>query len=358
MALDNPTKRDNYWVRRGTFLVLLALVTLAFVGLIKDFLMACFWASILAIVFHGSNVWLLNKFSGRRNLATVVTLLLIMIVVITPIFFITVAVINESQEIYTAIEDGTVSPQEELQRLRETLPEIERVIGRFGVAAEDFEARLVAFAQNIVSGLGEVAFRYTQNAINLIIQFTLMLYILFFFIRDGDSIIKAIKSALPIGDEIEERLFRKFATVSRATLKGTLVVAIVQGSLGGLTFALLGIPGATLWGVIMILLSLLPVGGSAIVWLPTAIVLFLTGEVAKGLILVIVGSLFIGLIDNLLRPRLVSRDTQMPDYLVLLATLGGLAIFGLSGFIIGPVIAALFITCWDIMGHLFGGTER
>ncbi len=126
--------------------------------------------------------------------------------------------------------------------------------------------------------------------------------------------------------------------MARATLKGTLVVAIIQGTIGGITFAALGIPGAIVWGVIMILLSLLPVGGSMFVWVPTAIVLFASGQVMEGVILVIVGALFIGLIDNLLRPRLVGRETKMPDYLVLLATLGGLAQFGLTGFIIGPVM--------------------
>ncbi|MEM9261899.1 MAG: AI-2E family transporter, partial [Bacteroidota bacterium] len=145
------------------------------------------------------------------------------------------------------------------------------------------------------------------------------------------------------------------AQVSKATLKGTVVVAIVQGSIGGVLFAVLGLPAALLWGVAMTLLALLPVGGSAIVWFPTAIILFAQGYPTKAIIIIIVGSLIIGLVDNLLRPLLVGRDTEMPDYLVLISTLGGITYFGLSGFVIGPTIAALFITVWEMMGRDYGG---
>jgi predicted PurR-regulated permease PerM len=349
--------RDNFQIRRATFFVLLILVTFAFIGLISDFLMACFWAAILAIVFHGTNEWLLTKFPGRRNLATTLTLVIVLFIAVIPIFLITVAVINESQNLYQAFESGEMKVLP-IDKVRELLPQIEEVLSKVGITAGDFESRLKEIGQNIVAGFGEIAVRYTQNAINVFIQFTLMMYILFFFIRDGRQIVEAIQRALPIGDEIEELLFRRFAQVSRATLKGTLVVATIQGSIGGITFAILGIPAAVLWGVLMILLSLLPIGGSAIIWAPTAVVLFVQGHVTKAIILVIIGALFIGLIDNILRPRLVSRDTRMPDYLVLLATLGGLAFFGLTGFIIGPVIAALFTTCWEITGRLFGGRAR
>ena len=358
MAADRLGERDNYAVRRGTFLLFLLLVTAAFIGLIWDFMMACFWASILAIVFNGVNTWLLARFPGRRNLASVGTLLFVLIVVVTPIFFVTLAVINETQTLYSNIESGELSPQGALNTVRGWLPRFEEWLSRFGIAPDEVEQRLAATGSKIVAGLGDFAVTSTQNAINVFIQFTLMMYILFFLVRDGASIVRAIKSALPIGDEIEEEIFKRFASVSRATLKGTLVVAVTQGTMGGITFALLGIPAATLWGVVMIFLSLLPVGGSAIVWFPTAVILFIQGHIWKALILVIIGSLFIGLIDNVLRPRLVSRDTQMPDYLVLLATLGGIALFGLTGFIIGPVIAALFITCWEITGKLFGGDAR
>jgi len=137
-------------------------------------------------------------------------------------------------------------------------------------------------------------------------------------------------------------------TVARATVKGTLVIGLVQGFLGGVIFAILGIQGAVFWGVVMAILSLLPAIGAGLVWGPAAIFLLVAGQWIKGLILVAFGVLVISMVDNLLRPVLVGRDTKMPDYLVLLSTLGGLSLVGISGFILGPVIAALFIALWQM----------
>jgi predicted PurR-regulated permease PerM len=208
-----------------------------------------------------------------------------------------------------------------------------------------------------ISLIGRRTLHYTQGFIGLIVEFFLMLYLLYFWIRDGEKILNAVRNSIPVGQEIETMLFRKFAQVSRATLRGTVIVAMCQGLIGGILFGVLDIQGAVLWGVLMGVLSLLPVGGSAIIWAPTAFILFAQGHVTESIIIVIVGTLGIGLIDNILRPILVGREAKMPDYLVLLATIGGIAWFGLSGFIIGPVIAALFITCWEITGELFGGKE-
>jgi predicted PurR-regulated permease PerM len=158
--------------------------------------------------------------------------------------------------------------------------------------------------------------------------------------------LEAIIRALPLGDERERALFAKFAEVSRATIKGTLVIGIVQGFLGGIMFSILGVTGAVFWGVVMVILSILPIVGASIVWVPVAIVLLINGAWIKALVLAIFGAVVIGLIDNILRPQLVGRDTKMPDYIILLSTLGGLAVFGISGFVIGPVIASLFLAVW------------
>ena len=166
--------------------------------------------------------------------------------------------------------------------------------------------------------------------------------------RDGKQLLELIVHALPLGDSRERKLFKKFAEVSRATVKGTLIIGLTQGVLGGIMFAILGIQGAVFWGVVMAILSLLPVVGTALVWMPAALVLIASGDWQKGIVLIAFGVLVIGLIDNLLRPILVGRDTKMPDYLVLLSTLGGLTVFGVSGFVIGPVIAALFQSVWTM----------
>ena len=175
-----------------------------------------------------------------------------------------------------------------------------------------------------------------------------MLYVLFFLFRDGRAIGRSIRASMPLSEQYNTELIAKFAAVVRATVKGNIVIAVIQGAIGGVAFWALGIKGALLWGTLMTFLSLLPAVGSALVWVPAAGYLLLIGEMWRGLILVLVGVLVIGLIDNLLRPILVGKDTRLPDYVVLVSTLGGISIFGINGFVIGPLIAALFIAAWTL----------
>lgn len=354
---DVPTF-DSTAVKRGMFLLLLFLVTALFFGLISSFLMACFWAAIFAILFQGVYQWLVVKFRGHRNTAAFTTCLLILVAVVIPIGLISIAVVQESKSLYDQIQQGDINISAIVKSIEARIPVVEEVLSRFGITLGTLKTRIESFATDIISFAGESTLRYTQGAINITVEFFLMLYLLYFWLRDGSKIVAGIRHAIPLGDNIEDALFRKFAQVARATLKGTVVVAACQGFIGGVLFAILHIEGAVLWGVLMGLLSLLPVAGSGIIWLPAAVILYFQGYVVDAIIIVVVGSLGIGLIDNLLRPVLVGRETRMPDYLVLLATLGGLAWVGLSGFIIGPVLAALFITSWEITGELFGGKEK
>jgi predicted PurR-regulated permease PerM len=175
-----------------------------------------------------------------------------------------------------------------------------------------------------------------------------MLYLLFFLLRDEDTLSHRIKEAIPLRAEQKAALFRKFAIVIRATVKGDLLVALLQGALGGLIFWLLGISAPLLWAVSMAFLSLVPAIGAGLVWAPVAIYLLATDATWQGIVLMIYGAFVIGLADNVLRPMLVGKDTKMPNYVVLISTLGGIEVFGLNGFVIGPVIAATFIAAWDI----------
>jgi predicted PurR-regulated permease PerM len=154
---------------------------------------------------------------------------------------------------------------------------------------------------------------------------------------------------MPLNAQQQRDLLTRFTTVIRATVKGNVVVAIVQGALGGMIFWFLDVRAPVLWAVLMALLSLLPAVGSALIWLPVAIYFLVTGALWQGITLIAFGVLVIGLVDNILRPFLVGKDTKMPDYVVLISTLGGIAIFGLNGFVIGPVIAAMFMAVWDIV---------
>jgi predicted PurR-regulated permease PerM len=197
-----------------------------------------------------------------------------------------------------------------------------------------------------------------QDTFNFLVAFGVMLYLLFFLLRDGNGLAARVRQAIPLAEEDKRELLARFAAVIRATVKGNILVAVVQGVLGSLAFWFLGIHGALLWGVVMAVLSLLPAVGAALVWGPVAVYLMVSGALWKGVGLVVWGVVVIGLVDNVLRPILVGKDTKMPDYLVLVSTLGGIAVFGLNGFVIGPVIAALFMAVWDIFIERRAGRGR
>ncbi len=343
-------------VQRNLFFILVAGTTMAFMGMIGSFLPTLLWAVVLTMIFYGLYRWIAMRFRGRRPaLSATITVLLIFLFVIIPMILLTLALINQGQGVYQALQTGELDINIVINYVEESLPMVSEYLGEFGITTDEIRDKVSSVAVTVSQWIGNSALSIGGNVINMFVQFTLMLYLLFFFLKDGRRIVRAIVSTIPMGNERERALFERFAQVSKATLKGTLVVALVQGSIGGLLFALVGIPAALLWGVAMTLLALLPVGGSAIIWAPAAIILFIQGQIVEGIVVVVVGTLIIGLVDNLLRPLLVGRDTEMPDYLVLISTLGGITWFGLSGFVIGPTIAALFITVWEMMGKDYGG---
>lgn len=349
---DYPIKR----VQRNLFFILVALTTLAFLGVVGPFLLTVLWAIVLATIFYGL-YYRIRRLVGinRKGVAAGITSVLIFLFVIIPFLLLSVAIGNQGLAVYAQIQSGEIDVGSLVDFIENQQPGFWDMIGEMGISPGLVREQLTSIGGQVGEAAAGYAFSVGGNLINSFVQFTLMLYLLFFFLKDGRTIVTRLINTIPMGNIRERQLFNRFAQVSKATLKGTLVVALVQGSIGGITFALLGIPAALLWGVAMTLLALLPVGGSAIVWVPAAIVLAIQGSYAKAIILVIVGTLIIGLVDNLLRPLLVGRDTQMPDYLVLISTLGGITYFGLSGFVVGPTIAALFITVWEMMGQDYGG---
>jgi len=333
-------------LQQAFFISLLTAVSLAFIWLISGYAMPIFWAAILAIVFHSVQKWSRGVCGDRNSLASFLTLIIILVTVIVPTMLLVSAVASEAGELYARIQSGEYDPNALIDWFEEMMPQAVGALDQVGLSIEDAKERLSLLAVKGSQFIGSLAITAGQNAVRFTVMFFMMLYLLFFFLRDGEQMLEMLIKALPLGDERERSLFNKFAEVSRATIKGTLLIGIIQGSLGGLMFAFLGIKGAVFWGVMMTVLSLLPVVGASLVWGPAAIYLAINGEVGSAVVLVIFGALVIGLIDNLLRPVLVGRDTQMPDYLVLLSTLGGLSFFGISGFVIGPVLAALFLAMW------------
>jgi predicted PurR-regulated permease PerM len=331
------------------FGALLLLVTAAFIWLIRGFLQPIFWAVALGIVFFPVHEKLRVRLGeSHRNLAATISLLLVVLVVVLPLAGVVTAVTTQAAGLYNRLSSGEIDVSRATAWVEERVPQVIEAADSLGVDLERLQEQASSSAVAISQFMASQALEIGQNTLRVTVFFFLMLYLLFFFLRDGKLLLEGLIRALPFGDERERHLFDRFAEVSRATIKGTLVVGIVQGTLGGIGFAVLGIGAPVLWGVVMALLSILPAAGPAFVWLPAAIILIAGGEVIPGIILIIVGSLVIGLVDNLLRPLLVGRDTRMPDYLILLSTLGGLTGFGLAGIVIGPIIAAFFLSVWKM----------
>lgn len=338
-------------IHNVSFFLLVALTTLAFLALIGSFLMPVFWAAVLATVFFPLQSRYVTGLGGRRSLAALATMLTIIGLVVVPLFLIGLAMAREAIDLHDQITSGALDLQVPLRFLRRIPPLASNYLGGFGIDVEGLVQRLSTSAVAVSQFIASRALGIGQDVLRITALFFLMLYILFFFLRDGNQLVATLVRVLPLGDVRERQLLAKFAEVSLATIKGTLVVGIVQGAIGAVLFWALGIPAPVFWGTLMAMFSVLPAVGPGLVWLPAAVILLGMGQIVKGIIMIAAGVLVIGLVDNVLRPILVGRDTQMPDYLVLLATLGGLAVFGVSGFVIGPVIAAFFLVIWEMFAQ-------
>lgn len=332
------------------FLALVGGATLAFLWLIWTFFDAILWALVAAIIFTPVHRALLRLRPDWPNSMAALTLLLIVAIVIVPMIVITTLLVQEAAAIYSGIQSGRIDVAHYFLQIQHALPDwLVQQLNRVGLT--DFEAirdRVGVGIANSFETLAAQALNFGQQTFSAFVTLAVMLYLTFFLLRDGRYLSALVVDAFPLHAGQRRALAEKFIAVVRATIKGSLIVGIVQGALGGTIFWGLGIGGALLWGVSMAFFSLLPAIGTGIIWVPVAIYLFASGAFIKGAILVFCGLFVIGLVDNVLRPILVGRDTRMPDYVVLIATLGGLELFGVSGIVIGPVIAALFMSTWEI----------
>lgn len=333
-----------------SFLLLLVLVSIAFISILLPFYAAIFWGGVLAVIFAPIHRRLRALLGERRNLAASLMVLIIILIVILPLTFIAGALANEAAGLYNRISSGQLNLGAYYEQIVAALPpSMHAWLDTWGVGDQlGIREKLSEGALQGSQFLARQAVNVGQNTFQFLIGLGVMMYLLFFLLRDGHALVPRIKSLIPLSDSHRRDLFQKFTTVVRATVKGNIVIAVTQGFLGGLMFAFLGIQGALFWGVLMAFLSLLPAVGASLIWAPVAVYFMVTGAYADGIILILFGVLVIGLIDNLLRPILVGKDTKMPDYVVLISTLGGLAVFGLNGFVIGPLFAALFMACWDL----------
>lgn len=336
--------------RRTLLFVLLAMATLALVAILLPFYGTLLWAVILAVLFMPFNRWLLRHLGGRRTPAALATLVVVVLIAVLPLIFISTSLFAEASALFERLQNPQTTPTAYFRTLYDALPAwLADLLTRLGLGNFDaLQERLTALLSQGSKLLTSQALKLGQNTFELVVSLFVMLYIAFFLIRDGDALRLALREAIPLSERHQRDLYGKFAAVVRATVKGNLIVAAVQGALGGLAFWVLDIHGALLWAVLMGFLSLLPAVGAAIVWLPVALWLLASGATLDGIGLIAFGIAVIGLVDNVLRPRLVGKDTRLPDWMVLVTTLGGIAVFGLNGFVLGPLIAAMFFAVWQI----------
>ena len=326
------------------FFVLLGMVTLLFLFMIRPFFFPIFWAAVIAGIFQPVYLRLETRFHSP-SMAAVVVMLVILVIIILPALVIGSLLLGESLDFYNNLDMGTVSIEQRARDIVKAMSE-NPYLSRFHIDTAALMGNIADGAKSIANYMFESLKEMTQNMVIFIAQFAIMLYTLFFFIRDGAEFLKKISSICPLGDDREKMLFDSFTRTARATLKVTLIIGGIQGLLGGLLFFILGVKGALTWGVVMVFSSIIPGVGCSIVWVPAALVMLMLGYVWKGAIIVAFGVLVISMVDNFLRPLLLGQDVQMHPLMIFLSTLGGIMLFGFSGFVLGPIITSLLLAFW------------
>jgi predicted PurR-regulated permease PerM len=350
-----PAKREPTAPEKRTLLLLLVVVSVALAWILLPFYGPILWGAIIALLFAPLHRWLLPRLAQRRTPTALLTLVVVLVMVVLPLALIAAALAREANGVYEQLQSGELNATRYFRGVFNALPVwITDWLDRLGVV--DFNtlqrrltealARGSQFIATQALGIGQITFEF-------FVDLFITLYLAFYLIRDGDALARTLRHAVPLAHAHRSELVGKFTVVIRATVKGNLLIAVLQGLLGGLAFWFLGVKGALLWAVVMAFLSLLPAVGAALVWAPVALYFLLTGALWQGAALVAWGVLVIGLVDNLLRPILVGKDTRLPDYLVLMTTLGGMAVLGINGFVLGPAIAAMFVAVW----HIYGSTR-
>jgi predicted PurR-regulated permease PerM len=338
--------------KHAFLIAFVAVISAAFFAMVWMFALTVLLAAIFSGLSHPLFARLTAALGGRSRLAAVATLLVVLVLVLGPLIAVLAAGANE------AIKLGQDIGPRLQQLVLEPGAVVERLQGLPGYTL------LEPYRGEIVTKVGELigqtstflfsAFSATTRATALFFfNLFVLLYTMYFFLTGGSGLLRSVLAVVPLSDLDKARMIDKFVSVTRATLKGTILIGTAQGTLNGLAFWAVGIEGPIFWGTVMAVLSIIPGIGGAIVWVPAAIILAITGELTRALGLVLFCGLVVGTVDNLMRPRLVGRDTELHDLMIFFSTIGGLGLFGVTGFILGPVLAALFVTAWEMFGVTF-----
>ena len=339
-------------INKVVLLILVAGISLLFLSMIKQFLMPLFMAGLFLAMSSPMHKWLTRKLNNRQHIASALMIFGIITLVLVPLSLLIGVVVAQAVSVSQSITpwiQSFINEPSLLTGYLENIPYYDHIVLYRDVIIE--KAGLVV--GNISSFLIDSLSSVTKLTVNAVFSSIIMLYAMFYFFTSGEILLERILYFLPLQDRDERVLLMRFTSVASATIKGTLIIGILQGTICGIAFAIAGIHGPVFWGTVMAVMSIIPAFGTAIVWLPALIILALSGHYFGVVVLLVLCGVVAGNLDNVVRPRLVGKDTQMHDLFVLFGTLGGISMFGILGIIVGPIVAALFITLWEIYGNVF-----
>jgi len=340
-------------------LVMVVLISALFLIMIRQFLMATFMAGLFSAMSAPLHRRLTRRLQGRENLASAAVVAGVFCLILVPLGILIGLVVSQAINVGQSVTpwvDSFVKEPGLLSKYAEKIPYYEQILPYYEQILP-YRDMIIAKAGELVGNISTMLINslssITKMTVNALFSAVIMLYVMFYFLTEGNLLLRKILYYLPLAHDDEERLLHRFTSVAGATMKSTLIIGFLQGGLCGLAFLFAEIQGAAFWGTVMAVLSIIPPVGAALVWVPALVILAVKGDFSGVIILAVICGAVAGNLDNLLRPRLVGKDTEMHDLFVLFGTLGGIALFGIIGIIIGPIIAALFITIWEMYGDTF-----
>jgi predicted PurR-regulated permease PerM len=356
---DRPTEiqSDSRRLNRTFFLLLLAGAALLVFFVAKVFLLPILLAAIAAALFYPLNRRVLKRLKGRSTLSALISVMIFCLIILVPIALLGYLVTQNVIEVTRLVNRNIPQIKTWFQSVESWIVSLPFIQGQRVSTLID-SARLVNIIQQAGSRFVEGATSLAGNVARITLLLFVFIYSLFFLIRDGDKALLSVSEAIPLPKEDKVAIINKFVSVSRATLKSTFLIGGIQGTIGTILFLALGIPGAVLFGVLFLVLAAIPGLGPAVIWLPTTVILFALGKYLHGAIMLVIGAGVIPLVDYILRPRLVGKDTQLHPLLVFIGVLGGVALFGIWGLLFGPLAMSVAVTLVTIFKRIFKGELR
>jgi predicted PurR-regulated permease PerM len=312
--------------------------------ILQPFIGVLLWAVVLVVVFYPAHRRLV-AFTGSPTGAAALSTLLVIVTILLPVVAVTVAVVRELRGAMELAEGG-------ISRLMD-LPILQPALQWLGQYVDVDAWRSTRYAaerlQRWSAAIAGPTLLFVGGVLSGVVQTLLVIFTMFYFFRDAESLRRALYDIVPLEYEQSHEIMVRTQEVIGATIYGVLAISAIQGTLGGFIFAILGIPSPLIWGVVMFLMSMIPMAGAFVVWVPAALYLLLIGSYIKALVLVAWGVVVIGSIDNFLSPRLVGRRARLHELLIFFSVLGGLQVFGVLGLVLGPVLAAITLALIEVV---------